>query len=542
MGEKTGTSLRFPPPSGCSCRLVIRRVFLVCLLPLIFSCAAQDHRLADVEGERISGEKLAQVEQFRSQELIDPKNTTATRHPTESPVEVPEVLDLQSALVIATKLNRSYKGQRESLFLSALDLGVTRRDFLRPVFSGSASFNASDGNDQDYQEVTGLSIGGSPLLFTGARVSLDASSSLVHTVDPVLPNQSTAGSVSISVSQPLIRGAGHDIAFEALTQAERNLLYQARDFELYRQNFFIRITEQYYGLISQEKQLANTRENIVGQSFAWEQAKALFRLGRGSSLDVFRAEQAYLEAQNSALNSEQAFQFTLDSFKIELGLPIDVEFSLQKEFPEVTTFQMDLEDALVAALNNRLDLRTTRDRIEDSERRLAIAENSLLPSLDLSLSYSSAADSTVGFSDLAIDDSTDYSVGLVMEIPLDRKSQRNSFRSAEIALEQARRDLESREDGIILEVRDSLRSLEQRRIQIELGKRKILSVTFTVEKSEIEQLRGTGTNRDVVEAKNSLTDAKNDQLDRIVAHEVQLLKLQNQIGLLFVDEEGTVSE
>ena len=39
---------------------------------------------------------------------------------------------------------------------------------------------------------------------------------------------------------------------------------------------------------------------------AWEQAKALFRLGRGNSLDVFRAEQALLEAQNSGLDAEQA--------------------------------------------------------------------------------------------------------------------------------------------------------------------------------------------------------------------------------------------
>ena len=515
---------------------------LLLLLTGLSSCAARDHRLADEEGARIGAEKLAEVDRFRSEHLLDPEDIDASPSPGEAPIELPEVLDLDTALVIATDLNRSYKAQRESLFLNALDLGLTRRDFLRPVFSGRASFSASDGSDQDYQEVAGLSLGGSQVLFSGGRISVDASTSLLHTVDRSLPSQSTDGSISVSVTQPLIRGAGPQLAFESLTQAERNLLYRARDFELFRQNFFIGIIDKYYGLISQQKQLANTRENIAGQRFAWEQAKALFRLGRGSSLDVFRAEQALLEAQNSALNSEQAFQLALDNFKIDLGLPIDVEFSLQDEFPEVTPFQMELESALAAALNNRLDLLTTRDRLEDAERRLAVAENSLLPSLDLSLNYSSDADSKVGFNELAIDDSSDYAVGLVMEIPFDRKSQRNGFRAAEIALEQAKRDLENRKDVIILEVRDSLRTLEQRRMQIELGIKKIQSVSFTVEKSEIEQLRGTGTNRDVVEAKNSLTDAKNDQLDRIVAHETQLLRLQNQIGMLFVTEEGTVKE
>jgi hypothetical protein len=51
-----------------------------------------------------------------------------------------------------------------------------------------------------------------------------------------------------------------------------------------------------------------------------------------------------------------------------------------------------------------------------------------------------------------------------------------------------------------------------------LGVKKIQSVTFSVEKAEIDQVRGTGTNRDVVEATNSLTAAKN---------ELRKLKTQN---------------
>jgi outer membrane protein TolC len=219
-----------------------------------------------------------------------------------------------------------------------------------------------------------------------------------------------------------------------------------------------------------------------------------------------------------------------------------VEFVIQDDFPQVTPFQMDLEGAVEAALHNRLDLRSTRDQLQDAERGLNIATNSLLPSLGLSLGYAAAADPKHRFSDLTIDDSDDYSVGLVMEIPLDRQSQRNNFRSAEISLDQARRELDRQRDEVILEVRDSLRTLQQRKAQIELGLKKIQSVTFSVEKAEIDQLRGTGTNRDVVEATNSLTEAKNGQLDRIVAHEIQLLRLQKQLGLLFVNEDGMVAK
>ena len=523
-------------------RTILSVPMVLVLLMAISSCASRDHAIANLEGNSIRAEKIAEVERFRSEQLIDPADPSITRKTADSAIEVPEILDLNSAIIIATKYSRSFQSQRESLFLSALSLGLTRRDFLRPVFDSSASFNASNGSGQEYQDVTALSLGGSQLLFTGGTISVNTNSSLATSEDPAAAIQSSNASFSVSVNQPLLRGAGHDIAFESLTQAERNLLYQARSFELFRQDFVIQITDKYFSLISQQKKLANTRENIEGQRFAWEQAKALFRLGRGNSLDVFRAEQALLEAQNSGIDAEQAFHLSIDQFKVDLGLPIDVEFVLQDDFPEVTPFEMDLDGAVVAALHNRLDLRTTRDQLEDAERDLSIATNSLLPSLDLSLGYSSAAEEKFRFSDLTINDEVDYSVGLVMEIPLDRKSRRISFRSAEISLDQARRDLDRQQDEVILEVRDSLRTLQQRKVQIELGEKKILSVTFSVEKAEIDQIRGTGTNRDVVEATNSLTDAKNDQLDRIVAHEIQLLRLHKQVGLLFVDEDGMVAK
>ncbi|MGE4619860.1 MAG: TolC family protein [Planctomycetota bacterium] len=504
------------------------------------SCAERDHRIANIQGNSIRIEKQEEVERFRQEQLLDPEILDETL--VVKTGDALQVLDLESAILLATKHNRDYQSQRESFFQSALSLGVTRRDFLRPVFSGSASFTASDGTSQDYQEVAALSLGGSQFLYTGGTLSLSASSSRSRVESDPAADPSASGSFSATITQPLLRGGGHEIAFESLTQAERNLLYTARQFELFRQNFAIQIVQKFFGLLSQEKQLVNTQENITGQQFAYDQAKALFRIGTGSSLDVFRAEQALLVAQNSGLNSEQQFLLDVDNFKIDLGISTDTEISLKGDFPEVSVFRLDPDLAVNAALNNRLDLLTTREQLQDAQRRLELARNGLLPSLGLTLAYSSSSDPQIDFGDLQLGDDEDYSVGVALELPFDRLNRRNSFRNAEISLDQAQRRLDQAEDEISIEVRSSLRTLEQLRFQIEIGEKTIESFSFTVEKAEIDQLRGLGTNRDVVEAKNSLTDAKNDQLDRIVSHEIQLLRLQNQLGLLFVDEKGTVSQ
>ena len=517
---------------------VIRSLIAMALLVTLSGCASRDHRLAQEQGDAIRSEVIAEVERFRSEDLIDPFSQSVADDSEKPPVIV-EQITLESALRLGTRLNRGYLSQRESLFQSALSLGVTRRDFLRPVFSGSLSYNVSGSSDEDeLSKVAGLSLNGQQYLFTGGRLSVSAGSDRVD--DGTSAERDYSGNFSASITQPLLRGAGKNIPYDALTGAERNLLYAARNFEDYRQNFAIQITQKFYNLLSQKIQLANAEENVRGQQFAYDQAKALFRIGTGSSLDVFRAEQALLVAKNSQSNAVEQFQNALDNFKIDLGISIDSDIELIGDFPELSEFSISLDAALAAAMNNRLDLLTARDQLEDVRGDLDIARNGLLPDLNLSLSYGSSSEITDSFSGLDWGDSETYSAGLNLEIPLDRMGRRNAFRNAEIALDREIRGLDLKEQQVRLEVQSALRQLDQLKFQLEIGSRSIESLSLTVEKAEIDQTRGTVTNRDVVEAQTALTEAKNAQLDRIVSHEIQILEIYRLLGLLFVSEEGMI--
>ncbi|MDG1455116.1 MAG: TolC family protein [Planctomycetota bacterium] len=500
-------------------------------------CATSDHAKADRAGEEIVQEVLAQVRQG----ILVKQQGTLPLESVSINSDVPvlnQSLSLEDTLRLSTLHNRNYISQRESLFQSALALGVTRRDFLRPVFSGSISSTLSGGSGQEVSSVSGLSLNGQQYLFTGGRLSVGVGSNLNDDGES-LP-EIYSGNFSASISQPLLRGAGPGLPYEGLTQAERNLLYTTRSFELFRQDFAIQITQKFYDLLSQKKKLQNAEENVRGQQFAYDQAKALFRIGTGSSLDVFRAEQALLLAKNDQSNTVEQYKVALDNFKIDLGIPIESEIDLTGEFPAISEASFVLEDALLSARENRLDLQTSRDQLEDVERQLDISRNGLLPDLNLNINYGSDSSDQFDFNDLELGDSESYSVGLNLEIPLDRLARRNSFRNAEIALDREVRSFDLKSQQVTLEVQGALRQLAQLKFQIEIGERSIQSFSSTVEKAEIDQLRGTVTNRDVVEAQSALTDAKNAQLDRIVDHEIQLLELYKLMGLLLVSEEGMI--
>ncbi|MGE3165401.1 MAG: TolC family protein [Planctomycetota bacterium] len=522
---------RSTPPS-----LRVAALFGLVVLPLV-GCTSWLESRADRRGLEIQREKSDTVDQFRASDLVDPRGSAAPRELVAPPVDVPKVLDLEAATRIATRFNRGYLSQREGLFLAALALGVTRRDFLQPVFGGDIAYAAADGSSVEYSDATTLSLSARQLLPTGGTLTVSGSGSLTQIGGG---DQSSSLTGTVSVSQPLLRGAWRDIAFEPLTASERNLLYDAREFEEFRQRFAIDIIEQYYALLSQRQQLENTRKNIDSQRFAEEQAKALYRLGRGTQLDVFRAEQSLLSAQTALLDAEQALALALDRFKIDLGLPTDVDFELSdEEFPQPIEMDLDLQTAIRAALHNRLDLRTTRDRVADAERAVRIAKNAILPDLDLTASYTAGSAAERTFRDVFVD-SERTAVGLTLEIPLDRLRERNALRAALINLEQSQRSLREAEDRVILEVRDALRQLERQTEQVAIERRNIESFQRSLEKARLENRAGLATNREIVEAQDSLTQAENSLLDRIVAYEVTRLNLLRQLGVLFVDPEGRV--
>lgn len=513
----------------------------LCLLLAIAAGCSYSQDSATREGDRIQAEKVDAVTEFRSNELIDPRDTPAPEEGTEPAIEVPDPLTLSDAIRIATENNRDYQSRRETLFLAALDLGLTRRDFLRPVFDGSVNWQLTDGSELDSSDVTALTIGGDYLLYTGGTLRADGTVVMRH--DAAVPgaDQETNGSVTFALEQPLLQGAGHSIAFETLTQGERDLLYAARDFELYRLEFVVTITDDYYRLLSQERQLENTRKNIERQNFAYEQAQALFSIGRGDKLSVFRAEQSLFSAQNQLLTDEQAYRVAIDRFKIELGLPTSVEFDVEDELPTVNELVVDLRAAVEAALHNRLDVRTERERVEDQERRVRIAKNALMPNFDLTASYTKNTDAETSLAGLDFIEEI-AAVGLNLEIPFDRKPQRNAYRDSLVTLDQVRRNRDRFEDEVVLEVRNLIGALDQRRAQIEIGTREIESLKLSAEKAQLEVEQGTVTNRDLTEAIDDLTQAENQQLERIVDHEIARLTLLRQLGLLFVDASGRVEE
>jgi outer membrane protein TolC len=272
-------------------------------------------------------------------------------------------------------------------------------------------------------------------------------------------------------------------------------------------------------------------------SFLYERSKELFKKGTLTKVDEFRAKQGLLEAANDLNTQRESFSLALDRFKIALGLPTDQEIEIAEEeiTPRIVT--VDLSAAVDTALGNRLDLVTARQNLEDTERSVEIARNRLLPVLEFFAEAGASSESGEKLFDYDRDE-TGASAGLRLSNFLDKKSERNSYRSALVDLARQRRSYTLAEDNVKLDVRDTVSRLRQAEVTLAIQQEQVTLAEDTLAAAVLQLERGENTNRDVVDAQTQLQSARNALVQAQVDYIIAEIELRRDIGTLRVDERG----
>ena len=385
--------------------------------------------------------------------------------------------DLLESVEFAVGNARDYQDQMESLYLAALDVTLERHLFDPTPFANTTFRYDGDqgggsrtppGERRQYDSALSAvnRFGVKQKLPYGGNLVAEQLVTFVDALNDTTADGDTA-ETALSASIPLLRGAGM-VNLESLIDSERQLVYAVRDFETYRRSFVVNIASRFFSLVSQQQQIDNRRQNYENLKILSERSLAMFNAGsRVSFLDVQRARQNLLNAENSLVDSINVYQSTLDSFKITIGMPVDADLEIVPIELEVNIPDLESENATALAMRYRLNLQTARDKIDDARRNVSNSKNGLLPAVDL------FAESGVG--NLDGDpvneynaDSWGYAGGVRIDFPIDRVGERNVYRKSLIQLERARRSYVQAREQVISEVRQNARSIRLAMITLEI--------------------------------------------------------------------------
>lgn len=496
-------------------------------------CASAQLERSERETGEILTDLSARVDRERAEAK---KKSDAKPEPkAEPPVDVPPVLTLKDALRIAGRMNRDLMTTREGLTLAALAL-LDARNAVGPRLAGSVSSILSGDDRAEKVRANAGTLSVTSLLASGAEASVTGDLAQTHGLGDG-SDTSAGGAVTAKISQPLLRGAGYESSHEFLTTAERQALYDVRSFELSRQDLALEVQRQFYVLVTQKQVIRNRELSLENFEFLKRRSDRLFELGRVSEVDKFRAAREYLVAENDLVDARQAYEFEIDRFKVALGVEATTKIDVAEEIPTPRPAGIELRRAIDVALTNRLDLMTARDGVDDAERRVRIAERNLLPDLSVDAVGRHAAPPDSRSVDSSLDHDT-WSLGLSLELPLDRVRERGALRAARIALDRARRNLATTEDDVILDVRQALRSLRSAEASLAIQVQIAESEEKNVKVARMRFERGEISNRDLTDAMTNLVDARDRLVREQATAETARTKLLRDLGVLYLDEEG----
>lgn len=486
------------------------------------------------------------------------------------------ILPLAEALKLAVTHNREYITKKELLYLQALDLTLVRHQFT-PIFTANGSSEALNVTTPSSatiktpnpayarakaagvlvptvpefieKQVNSLvtentltatgNLGVSVLTRTGARLAADFSTDFLRFLTGNLTRASDS-TFAATVTQPLLRGAGYQATMETLTQAERDLMYAIRDFTQYRKTFTVDITSQYYRTLEARDAARNAYLAYHTFEVILTSERALAKEDRRTSSQLGLIEQAALKYERIWISYVNRYEQQLDDLKITLAIPVQTPLILdEKELAKLSLEDpgMNLEESVETALVTRLDIYNQRDAVQDSERKIKITAQNLLPQLDLKGRYQINGDPKSDRLNLNLDRRT-LGGGLDLDLRLDKKEDRNTYRSALITQQRVIRELDLAEENIRSALRTSWRDLEAARKQHEIAVTGVNLSARRVDEEGLLRTLGRGTARDLIDAQQDLIEAKNFLTSALIAHTIARLRVWRDMGIIFITKEG----
>ena len=341
------------------------------------------------------------------------------------------VIDLREAVRLSRLHSRVYQSNLETLFISALNVSFERFRFDHQFFGGSglsSDFRGRDVGQSSLFRIGHFSTNSSfgrveKLTATGGELVVGFANSLLWDFWGT-DSDIFSSAIDFSLVQPLLRGGGRALVLENLTQSERTLLANVRQMQQFQKGFFVDIITGrssgdgpalrgnigdgglgiiagnpggrsgapgaggFIGLLEDQQEIRNQASNITALKDSLAQLEAAFDANRISSrLQVDQARQALLNAQTSLLISKAAYESRTDSFKVELGLPPDLEVEIQDplldRFVLIEPSLNMIQERIAGVLT---EIREMRDEPEDDQlQQLEEKLTALAPEIETQL-------------------------------------------------------------------------------------------------------------------------------------------------------------
>lgn len=363
-----------------------------------------------------------------------------------------------------------------------------------------------------------------------------------------LPPNQGATTLTIDYSQPLLQGAGRAInesnivlATLASDSADMEFVSQVQDlltdvnrgyWQLYLSRATLLIERRLYHRATKTLDILRKRESVDASKEMISRAELAIASRKARLITARRVlldQQSFLR---NVVNSPDLDRPEFNEF-VPTGMPV------------VEQLDLSVEDAFVTAVQNRPEIASSLAQIRSANVRQQIAENELLPELNLVLqTYAQGLrgnfDLEQAFSDQFNGAEPSYSAGLLFQVPIGRRAANARRTRREIEVGEMTAQFRVELERILFDVTTQLRQLDATRRSLQTNLKALVAASETLRLLETrhrllssEQDRNSSLRlQDILNSHVRVSDAEIAVVRSQVEHTLAMNRLRRSLGVL----------
>lgn len=467
------------------------------------------------------------------------------------------ILTIDQAIELAMLQSPSMKNVQLSLSRSQEMLNA-QRAALKSNFSLSLKpVSYSQGNSLDtrdskwyYSEQLSSDVSFNvvqPILPTDGTITLTNEANFTDAYSEEEINSSSSerfsNNLSLAINQPIFT---YNKLKLKLKELELDVENSYLNFGLQKLQVEQTVSQQFYKVYQNQQSLEISKEELKNTQESYNIIKSKVEGGLQALEELYQAELNLANSNSSVYNAEVTLQNSIDNFCVALALPFDTEIIIMANIEAEPTL-VDVKNATSLALENRSELRQREIDIQTSQFGMITtkAENEFKGSIQAKygFNYSRYFDASKATLKNTESNRRTPSITANLEIPLfDWGEKRAKIKAQQASIDLSYLSMQNEKIDIELNIRSTIRSLNNLRSQIDIQKKSLQNAELTYDINLERYKNGDLTGMDLNLYQNQLSSAKMSLTGAIIDYKLELLNLKVQTLYDFTKQESIVPE
>ena len=285
-------------------------------------------------------------------------------------------------------------------------------------------------------------------------------------------------------------------------------------------------TNYYYNVLRCRNQIEVDEDNVRTLTEHLNNVNAQFRAGTVAKADVLASEVRLANAKQSLITSQNDYDVAVATLSNYLLLPADTIIRAQEQLT-YTPYNLNLANCTAYALENRPDVAAADYAVKQAESGVRSAKAGYRPTVN-----AVATKGLNGKSPFSDSYSDSWTAGISASWNIfDNGVTAAQVESAKASLAAAEEAAAETREGVQLEVQSAFLTLHAAERNIATTKLAIASAEEDFKIAQVRYAAGVGTNLDVMDASDKLTQAKNNYYTALYTYNTAKADLDKAMGI-----------